>query len=83
MDISNNTKDFQFDFDEAKRVLKELGLQSIIINDYLVTIKSDFDATIKGEPYVALMLLFNMRLGLFMAREELLVGFRFKMKCAL
>ena len=83
MDISKDTKDFQFDFDEVKRALKALGLQSIIINDYLVTFKSEFDATIKGEPYVALMLLFNMRLGLFMAREELLVGFRFTMNYTL
>ena len=41
---------------------------SVTFRDYLVVMRSDFDVTIEGEPYLALMLLYNTRDGKFMAR---------------
>ena len=41
---------------------------SVTFGDYLVVMRSDFDVTIEGEPYLALMLLYNTRDSKFMAR---------------
>ena len=57
-----------FDLEQAKSVLPSLSLMSITFGDYLVVMRSDFDVTIEGEPYLALMLLYNTKDGKFMAR---------------
>ena len=67
----------QFDLSEAKRALAALKLECLTIGDYLVVVRSEFDAFIEGDPYVALMLLFNMDSGEFIARiwsETVTVG---------
>ena len=33
-------------------------------------VKSEFDSHIGGEPYIALMLLFNVKMGVYMARND-------------
>ena len=59
-----------FDLNEAQSALRELRLETLLVNDYLVVVKSEFDSNIGGEPYIALMLLFNMKMGVFMARDD-------------
>ena len=56
------------DLAEAKTALVELSLTAVMYGDYLVVMNSDFDVTIAEEPYLALMLLFNVGSGKFMAR---------------
>ena len=36
-------------------VIKELSLSYLVIGNYLVLVKSDFDMVISGEPYLALI----------------------------
>ena len=45
-------------------------LTSLTMGDYVVVMNSDFDLTVRGEPYLALMFLLNSRNGRFMARED-------------
>ena len=66
-----------FDLYKATRALARLRLESLVIGDYLVVVRSDIDAFIDGDPYVALMLMFNMMSGYFIARvwnETVTVG---------
>ena len=53
---------------EAKMALVELSLTSVMFGDFLVVMNSDFDLIIGEEPHLALMLLYNVRTGRFMAR---------------
>ena len=56
--------------EKATKVIAELGLLSLQLGDYMVIVRPDFDLELGGEPYVALMLLFNPRNGTFITREE-------------
>ena len=56
--------------ERATKVIAELGLLSLQLGDYMVVVRPDFDLELGGEPYVALMLLFNPRNGTFITREE-------------
>ena len=61
----------RFDVKEAQSALRELmRLETLLVNDYLVVVRSEFDSNIGGEPYIALMLLYNMKMGVFMARDD-------------
>lgn len=53
---------------EIMVVLRELSLSSVLLGDYLVILRSDFDLFISGEPYLATMCLFNIKSGVFLAR---------------
>ena len=44
------------------------SLASLTMGDYVVVMNSDFDLTVRGEPYLALMFLLNAKNGRFMAR---------------
>ena len=69
---ANGLEEPRFDVKEAQSALRELmRLETLLVNDYLVVVKSEFDSNIGGEPYIALMLLYNMKMGVFMAREDL------------
>lgn len=57
-----------FGADEAVKVLSSLSLTSVAVQDYLVVMSTDFDVTISDEPYVVLMLLYNVKSGHFFAR---------------
>ena len=54
--------------EEAAKIIADLGLSSLLLGDYMVIVKSDFDLILAGEPYLALMLLFNLRNGTFISR---------------
>ena len=54
--------------EKATKIIAELGLLSLQLGDYMVVVKPDFDLMLVGEPYVALMLLFNLRNGTFISR---------------
>ena len=53
----------QFDLEEAKGILASLSLTSVTFEDYLIVLRSEFDVNILGQPYLALMLLFNVKSG--------------------
>ena len=66
-----------FDVSEARNAIKILNLEHLVFNDYLVIVNSDFDAIIEDEKYIALMLLYNIKSGKFVARvwnETVTVG---------
>ena len=52
-----------FGISEIMLVLRELSLSSLLLGDYLVILRSDFDIIISGEPYLATMCLFNLKTG--------------------
>ena len=52
-----------FGISEIMLVLRELSLSSLLLGDYLVILRSDFDLFISGEPYLASMCLFNLKTG--------------------
>ena len=58
--LCNKTK-CQFNIDEAKAILASLSLKSVTFEDYLIVMRSEFDVNILGQPYLALMLLFNVK----------------------
>ena len=49
--------------EEAVSVLQNLSLKWLTIGDYVVVMNSQVDATIGGEPYLALQLWFNVKSG--------------------
>ena len=53
----------QFDLEEAKGILASLSLTYVTFEDYLIVLRSEFDVSILGQPYLALMLLFNVNSG--------------------
>ena len=66
---------------DAKRILASKSLSSFNFGDFLIVTNSDFDVTISGEPYLALMLLYDLKSGKYMARiwnETVAVGWAFK-----
>ena len=52
----------------AKKVISALSLTSVRMGNFLVVLKSDFDLNMSGEPYIALMLLLDLRSGKYMSR---------------
>ena len=53
---------------EVQCILSDLDLTSIRMQDFLVVIKSDFDFTISGEPYIAFMMVLNLKTGKYILR---------------
>ena len=45
------------------------SLASLTLGEHVVVVNSEFDVTVHGEPYLALMFLLNVRTGMFMARQ--------------
>ena len=60
--------EFVFDLEVVRDVVAAQSLASLKIGDYLVVMRSDFDVVLLGEPYLASMLLFNLRTGRCIAR---------------
>ena len=54
--------------EQVKAALQELSLKSVMFEDYLVIMRSDFDVVISDEPYLALTLFLNLRSGRFLGR---------------
>ena len=53
----------ELSYDNVKQVLEDLYLTSVEMGDYLVVMSAIEDATIDGEPYIALQLWLNMKSG--------------------
>ena len=53
---------------EYLSVIREMSLSSLVLGDYLVIVKSNFDMVLSGEPYLALMLLLNTGTEKYIAR---------------
>ena len=64
----SNTSNASSIVDEARKLISDLGLSSLLLGSYMVIVKSDFDLFLADEPYVALMFLFDVRRGLYTAR---------------
>ena len=58
----------KIDLAEAQGVLAAMALTSVTVGEYLVVLRSQFDVFITGEPYPALMILFNLTSGKVLAR---------------
>ena len=54
-----------FDRENVDSVLAALSLTSVNFGDYAVVMRSEFDLSVAGEPYIALMLLLNVKSGKF------------------
>ena len=50
------------------KAIAEMSLSSLVVGNYLVIVKSDFDIVVSEEPYLALMLLLNTMTGKYIAR---------------
>ena len=57
-----------FGAEKAVKVISSLSLTSVAIQDYLLVMSTDFDVTVSDEPYMVLMLLYNVESGVFIAR---------------
>ena len=70
MEGGNKSKDAKMEMGltEAINILTLESLTSVTIGDYLVVMRADFDLAISGEPYIGLVLLFNLKNGLFISR---------------
>ena len=58
----------KFDLEVARRTLNALSLTSNIFGDYMVVMESEISVILSGEPYVAFMLLFDVKTGNYFAR---------------
>merc|ERR1712066_1054931 len=56
------------DVKEAAGILSSLSLTSVMIGDFLVVMRSEFDLSISGEPYIGLALLLNLKSGRYLSR---------------
>merc|ERR1712066_473939 len=54
--------------DKAREILSTLSLTSVKMGNFLLVLKSDFDLDISGEPYIALMLILDLRSGRHISR---------------
>ena len=54
--------------DDATCILSSLSLKSVAVGTFLVIMRSEFDLTILGEPYIGLMLIFNLKNGTYLSR---------------
>ena len=54
--------------DEAQHVVSGLLLTSVMMGHFLVIMRSEFDVTLSGEPYIALMLLLDLKSGKYISR---------------
>ena len=58
----------ELDLEEVRGSLAQLSLTSVVLGDYLMVMKSDFDIFIDGEPYIACALLLNTKSGVYKLR---------------
>ena len=58
----------ELSLEDATEVLSNLSLASVTIGDYLVIMRSQFDLTISGEPYIGLVMLLSLKDGAYISR---------------
>ena len=78
MEVKHDPEKAVLDVEVTKSILATLSLTSFTLGDYLVVTRKDFDVFLSGDPYIALMVLFNLKSGRFIARvwnETLNAGF--------
>ena len=63
---SSNTREFEMF--EAHMFLNSMSLRSMIFQDYLIVMRSDFDVMLSEEPFIARTVYYNMTTGKYMAR---------------
>ena len=56
------------DLVEAQGALAAMALTSVAVGEYLVVLRSQFDVFVAGEPYPALMVLYNLTSGKVLTR---------------
>ena len=60
--------EIQYELNEMEDLLQKLRLTLVILEDYVVFMRSGFDLNVAGEPYIAVMLLLDRMSGRFLAR---------------
>ena len=65
---SKHEESLDIDLNDILPVLEKLKLKSMHCGEYLIVMRSQFDVIISDEPYHALIVLFNLKSGKFMAR---------------
>ena len=69
LEESHSSEDkFELDIEETKSVIAAHSLTSVMVGDYMVIMRSDFDVVIQGEPHLAFTLLLNMKSGRYLSR---------------
>ena len=71
MEVENEAKAYttlHFDLGLIENLLAPLSLTSVKLGGYIIVMKNQFDVTISGEPYVALLFLLDLEHGLYLAR---------------
>ena len=68
MEVKHETNMPDLDIEVTKGILTTLSLTSFTLGDYLVVTRDKFDVILSGDPYIALMVLFNLKSGRFIAR---------------
>ena len=53
---------------QVKAVISSLALTSVKVGNFLVVMRSEFDLSLSGEPYIALMLLLDLKSGKYLSR---------------
>ena len=67
--IKREESESKLGLDDAMEILSALSLTSATVGgNYLVVMRSEFDLTISGEPYVGLVLLLNHKDGTYISR---------------
>ena len=66
--LRGEDSEIQYELHEMEGLLRKLHLSLLIHEDYVVFMRSGFDLTLAGEPYIAIMLLLNRLSGRFFAR---------------
>lgn len=78
METKHESNKPELDMEVTKSILATLSLTSFTLGDYLVVTRDEFDVILSGDPYIALMVLFNLKTGRFITRvwnETLKAGF--------
>ena len=58
----------ELELEEIKNILVARSLTYVMIGDHLIVMRSEFDVIIVGEPYIAFMLILNLKSGVCMTR---------------
>ena len=66
--VKDEESDIWYELTEMEDLLQKLSLTRVILKDYVVCMRSEFDLNLAGEPYIAAMLLLDRVSGRFFAR---------------
>ena len=58
----------ELDLEVTRGILATLSLTSFTLGDYLIVTRDEFDVIHSGDPYIALMVLFDLKSGRFITR---------------